>query len=182
MRLFIGVEPAGEARDAILELRSRLAEAISRQGVRFVRPEKLHVTLAFLGDVDESDLNSLKSDLDRVAFPSFKLATTDVGCFPDMRRPKVIWIGFEGEVDKLRDLASRVNDAAKPYAQQLDEKPFTSHLTLARVNPGSKEIGRMISRLDLDIPSATMRVDSFALIHSKPDGTYEILQRVGSRD
>jgi len=179
MRLFIGIEPAGEAKDAILGVWERLSQAISRQGVRFVRPEKLHVTLAFLGDIAESDLPELKTALERAgSTPPISLTTGLVGCFPDMRRPKVVWMGLGGEVARLRDLAARVADAAKPYAPGFDEKPFAAHLTLARISPPSKEIGRMLAHLDLDFPAAEFPVDCFALINSKPDGTYEVLQRV----
>ena len=179
MRLFVGIEPVGEARDAILGVWERLSRTISRQGVRFVRPEKLHFTLVFLGDVSEEDVPNLKAVLDRSgSSPPLSLTTGEVGCFPDMHRPRVVWIGFGGEVARLRDLATRILEAARPFAPGLDEKPFAAHITLARISPASKEIGRMLVHLDLNCPAVECPVDSFALIHSKPDGTYEVLHRV----
>src|SRR5690348_9211006 len=151
MRLFIAIELTGPAKDEVLRVRARLLEAIARQGVRFVRPEKLHLTLAFLGNVEEGNLPDLKQELDAVSAPAFRLQLSSLGCFPDMRRPKVIWLGLDGDVEAIRALAANVAQRAKPFAPEMDEKPYSPHITLARVNPGSKEVGKMLQHLDLDL-------------------------------
>jgi len=162
----------------VLEVWERLSGAIARQGVRFVRPEKLHLTLAFLSNVDESNLPSLIAALDDgVCGAPFELHLDGLGCFPDMRRPRVIWVGFGGDTGRVADLAGKVAKAARPFAPELDEKPFAAHVTLARINPGSKEIGRMLGHMDLLIPPAVLPVGGFSLIHSKPDGAYETARR-----
>ena len=179
MRLFVGIEISAAGREAILGVRERLVSLVARQGVRFVNPEKLHLTLAFLGNVDPKDLESLKAALSAV--PKVCEVTLDlisIGAFPDMRRPKVVWIGLEGDLRSLAILAGNVTHAAKPFAPQLDEKPFSPHITLARINPGSKEVGRVLAQAHIEPPAAKMVVDSFVLFHSRPDGAYEILHRV----
>ncbi len=179
MRLFIGVELLGDAKELILSVRERLMAAIDRQGVRFVRPEKLHVTLAFLGSVDESKVAGLVAALDQFAgTPGMALVTGPIGCFPDMRRPRVIWIGLGGDIDRLATLAAEIASTAKPLSPELGDEPFKPHVTLARINPGSKEVGRVIHQLSLEPAGAALRVDSFTLFHSRPDGTYEKLHEV----
>lgn len=179
LRLFVGIELAGPAREAILGIRERLVEVLSRQGVRFVRPEKLHITLAFLGQVDESAVEPLEAALDRLGDArGHTMTTSDLGCFPDMRRPKVIWIGLEGDTSRLVELARCVTEAARPFAPEMDEKPFSAHLTLARINPGSREVGRVLQRIEVSPGRAELPVASFILFLSRPDGTYEALHEV----
>ena len=177
MRLFIGIELSGTAQEEILGIRERLVETITRQGVRFVRPEKLHLTLAFLGQVEVSDLDGLIRAIDQLGptQAGIHLRVTGLGCFPDARRPKVIWVGVEGDV---QNLATQVVEAAKPFALELDEKPFSAHITLARISPGSKEVGRAIGHIALEPTVGEFTATEFCLCHSKQDGTYEVLHRV----
>lgn len=179
VRLFVGIELSGMAKDAILGARGKLVDAISRQGVRFVNPDKLHITLAFLGQVDAEEVAPLKEAFATASLASrpFDVTTADLGCFPDSHRPKVIWIGLGGAVDALVDLSAKVKEVVKPHAPELDDKPFAAHVTLARVSPGSKIIGTIVRHLEIDPEGSEMRVEGFALFHSRPDGTYEVLQR-----
>lgn len=179
VRLFVGIELSGSAKDMILATRGKLVEAISRQGVRFVNQDKLHVTLAFLGQVDAEAVASLKEALVAASSSTspFDVTTAELGCFPDSHRPKVIWIGLGGATDALAELSEKVKTAAKSHAPELDEKPFAAHVTLARVSPGSKIVGTIVRHLPIEPGGGEMRVEAFALFHSKPDGTYEVLQR-----
>ncbi|HWA82072.1 MAG TPA: RNA 2',3'-cyclic phosphodiesterase [Fimbriimonadaceae bacterium] len=179
MRLFVGIELSGAAKEAVLLARERLVTEVSRQGVRFVSPDKLHVTLAFLGQVDPDRLTQLMGSLVPVGagLTSFDVATGGLGAFPDMRRPKVIWLGLGGQLGVMAAVASNVKEAARPFAPELDDKPFQAHVTLARVSPGSPVVGSILRRLDLHPSGGEMRVEGFSLFHSRPDGTYEVLDR-----
>lgn len=178
MRLFVGIELAGRAREAVLEVHQKLTEVLPKQGVRFVRPEKLHLTLAFLGQVEESSVEQLKEALSGLSeLPRFELVTTEVGAFPDMRRPKVLWVGLDGDLSALNTLAAATASAAKPFAPELDEKPFSPHITLARISPGSKEVGRLVHNLRFEECRAVLAVESATLFHSAADGSYIPLMR-----
>jgi 2'-5' RNA ligase len=161
--------------EAVLAVREKLVAAIDRQGVRFVKPEKIHLTLAFLGSVDDDEIEALKADLHAVRLTEFSVRVSEIGAFPDMGRPKVVWIGLDGDVEKLESLAKSVAEAAKPHAPELDEKPFSPHITLARLKPGSKEVGRILRALAPPIEREVFPITSFQLIHSKPDGSYEAI-------
>src|SRR5579862_7729681 len=178
MRLFVGVELSGPALDYVLAVRETLVREISRQGVRFVRPEKLHLTAAFLGEVDEPQIEALSEALGAIREPvGFELEIGGLGGFPDLQRPKVLWIGVRDPSGCFAELPVRVADSAKPFARDLDDKPIIPHLTLARISPGSKEVGRIAQRLGIENPEVCVRVESFSLIWSKPDGSYEVLKR-----
>jgi RNA 2',3'-cyclic 3'-phosphodiesterase len=178
MRLFVAIELSGPAKDTILEARAKLVEFASRQGVRFVKPEKLHLTLAFLGNVDERELGGLKAALDGFrGSGGIALQSSGLGGFPDLRRPKVVWIGMEGDVPKLSKLSEQVQEATRPFAPEQDEKPFSPHITLARVSPGSREVGRLVQHLEIE-RGAEMPVNELGLYHSRPDGSYEKLHDV----
>ncbi len=64
---------------------------------------------------------------------SFQLQLTEVGAFPNMRRPRVIWVGIKGEVDKLISWQQRLDDGLVPLGFAKEARPFTPHLTLARL-------------------------------------------------
>jgi 2'-5' RNA ligase len=178
MRLFVGVELTGDARDEVMRVRELLVNALPKQGVRFVRSEKLHLTLAFLGNVAEDQLDPLKIALDAVAAKALSVELDGLGAFPDMRRPKVIYVGLSGQVEELGRIGSEVTSAAMPFAPERDEKTFAPHVTLARIKPGSKEVGRKVMKLGLQVAATTMPVSEFALFHSKADGNYEKLHTV----
>jgi 2'-5' RNA ligase len=180
MRLFVGVELVGPSREEILAVREKLVEALSRQGVRFVRPDKIHLTLSFLGDVDEDRLDDLKAALRSAATrTAFEVQVGEIGCFPDPNRPKVIWMGLQGEIEKLELLAAEVTGLAKPFASHHEEKPYSPHITLARISPGSKVVGRLLQAQHLIVNPAIFPIDSVTLFQSHPDGSYVVLERIG---
>ncbi|MET7861852.1 RNA 2',3'-cyclic phosphodiesterase [Micromonospora taraxaci] len=145
MRLFVAVYPRPESVDHLTARVTRLrvaAAAATGVNVRLAEPADLHVTLAFLGDVEAARLVEVESALglavesfrdDRNAAP--RLGLGGGGRF-GQGRSTVLWVGLRGEVEALHALArlirSRLRHAGLPY----DEKPFRPHLTIAR--PGDR--------------------------------------------
>jgi 2'-5' RNA ligase len=177
MRLFVAVQLPDDAREEVLRVRAELITPLTRQGVRFVKPEKLHLTLSFLGNVPPESLPALCNALAKIPFAPIPLRLARLGCFPNCGRPKVIWIGIDGETEPLRVLSEAVTEIAKPFAPQLDDKPFSAHITLARISPGSKEIGRLLATSQVLVSPTPLVVDAISLYHSLADGTYEVLRR-----
>ena len=104
-------------------------------GVRLVDPDGVHLTLKFLGNVDSSRVPALTDALDAVgegAVP-FALHLRDVGVFPDRRSPRVLWAGVSGDTEALAALARRVDDACANVGFPREQRPFSPHLTLARL-------------------------------------------------
>lgn len=121
-------------------VRAALAREIERlrlvaRGVAWVAPENLHVTLKFLGEVDEARLPSLREALAGAAapVPPFDLAVRGLGAFPSVGRPRVIWAGLGEGADAAAELARRVDEALASLGFPREDRPFAGHVTLGRV-------------------------------------------------
>ena len=135
MRLFAAVDLSAEAREAMAAEQRRIQAALGLSGasLKWVRPDHAHLTLVFLGEVDDARVPALVEDTGRdINLRVFDLAFAGVGMFPERGAPRVLWIGISAGSDPLiavqRELASRI--AAHGIA--LEPRPFHPHLTLAR--------------------------------------------------
>lgn len=101
---------------------------------RWVRPEQIHLTLRFLGDVPEAQVPALAQALQRVAAgqTAFVLHARALGCFPHVSRPRVLWIGLEDAGQALVRLNARLTEELLPLGFAPEERPLRPHLTLAR--------------------------------------------------
>jgi RNA 2',3'-cyclic 3'-phosphodiesterase len=181
MRTFIAIELDPQVRQAVVEVQTTLKRDLSRlPGARpqWVRPESLHLTLKFLGEIDEESLPDVLVAL-RIAAQrhrEFSLGVRGIGVFPDARAPKVVWAGLSGDVDTLTALALAVEEALIPAGIPPEGRPFKAHLTLARIKDGARDIGKALaangfleSRLDM----GSMQVHEIVLMKSdlKPSGS-----------
>ncbi len=139
VRAFVGIGLPGECR----ALAARLGKAVaglSRGPASPVREDVAHLTLKFLGDVPASGpggLGAVAEALGAVAFAPFALRFGGGGFFPDMTRPRVAWAGLATGAPECRALAARVEAALSPLGFAPEAKPYTPHLTLARLRePG----------------------------------------------
>lgn len=177
MRLFVGLEIAEPVLAEVLRIRAALAVAIQRQGVRMVNPGKLHLTLAFLGSFRDEVVPALRESLGGLTgLGEFSLKLGGLGAFPDLRRPKVVWISVDGEA-ALTTLAAEIARLCRPFAPELDARPFSGHVTLARINPGSRAVGSIVSEIDLSPQPIPFPVSEVVLIHSRTDGVYDCIGR-----
>jgi len=128
-RLFIALPIAD---DVIAEL-ARVARDGPRDW-RWVKPDAMHLTLAFLGEVEEGRVAAAERALRRGAegAPALELAAAGLGAFPDQRRARVLWAGVAGDLRQLAALQTGIALALGSEGFELDGKPFHPHLTLAR--------------------------------------------------
>lgn len=102
-------------------------------GVRWVPPENMHLTLRFLGETNDVQLSALINQLDQLQhLPVFELAFTRFGVFPAWKSPNTIWLGFEKTSD-LENAQQTTESIVRTCGYQHEKKPFTPHLTIARV-------------------------------------------------
>jgi len=171
VRLFLAVAPGGPFRAA---LSARLDAARRALPVRWTGPEGWHLTLQFLGEWPEERLPGLQDALDAVdPGPPFVLRPGPLGAFPDLRRPRVLFLHLEDDGQSAA-LARRLRAAVAacwPDGPQ-DAKGFRPHLTLARVGaPLERSQMKMLQGIELsDLPE--IPVEGFALVAStlRPDG------------
>lgn len=128
-RVFAAVVPPAEV---VAVLAARL-EGLSIPG-RPVPPPNWHVTLRFVGKVEEIAYERWLGEMDTAALPGrFRMALTGLGAFPRSARATVLWVGVQG--DGLTELAAAVDEAADGAGLGREERPFRPHLTVARVRP-----------------------------------------------
>jgi 2'-5' RNA ligase len=134
VRTFIALDPGKAIRDRIVALQETLARTAAE--VKWVEPDNLHVTLLFLGEVDMLDVPPLCQAVADAAQnqPAFAMTVETVGCFPNARRPRILWVGVgEGtqEVVALHDALEPPLLALGCYRRE--ERQYTPHITLGRV-------------------------------------------------
>ena len=118
-------------------------------GIRWVKAANLHLTLRFLGNISEESVPSLADNIrgNVGGFGSFDMSLSGLGGFPNLRRPRVIWVGTGTGTEKLKGLASRVEKAAFDSGFGKADKPFSSHLTIGRVKY-PKGLDRLLEQIE----------------------------------
>ncbi len=183
LRVFLSLNPDEGVISELEKIQIRLKEMYLEHNIRWEDPEKFHLTLRFLGDIDEADLASLAETLKRLKFDfeSIIFETDKVGFFPESKYPNVIFAGLKetgNNSDILVGFIDRIiyNFGVKP------DKRFIPHITLGRFNR-SKRI-KVTEPLDAAISRFTVEYDSFCLMQSKltPAGSvYETINKINFR-
>lgn len=180
MRTFVAVVPPPEALAPLVTLLAAL-RAEHPDGVTWVPPERLHVTLAFLGDVSEETAARVGGRLDEVAATTatFELRIEGGGAFPRAARPRVLWAGVEGEVDALASLARDTRRAARAAHVAVERAPYVPHVTVARVRRGTFAAGPAVVDALAAVRGAPWPVGDFVLMQSLlgPKPSYERLDQ-----
>lgn len=159
MRLFIAIEIPTEHKRELGRLQAEIT------GARRVPLEQIHLTLAFLGEVDEETAGKLGNALAQLQAEAFELAFAGTGCFPDRRRPRVVWVGLKAE-PALQKLAAAVSATLLACGITLEDRHFSPHITLARLkSPVSTDLRAFFVRHS-SVKLKPFAVTSFTLFQS----------------
>lgn len=170
MRLFI----AFEIPDIYSELLSANQDLIK---ARASFPKSFHLTLKFLGEVEDVKVDALIENLNRVSFKKVDAYFSGIGCFPNDRNPKVVWLALEPQ-DILTKIAEDVESVTADFGIRQD-KTFIPHITIARIKHVANADTFMKSLDCITIPTEPFELNEFKLIKSKltPEGpVYEVLR------
>jgi len=152
MRLFIAIGLGEELRESLAGVLAILRRRL--KGVAWVRPEKIHLTLKFLGEVGEGDIPSVRQALDETASlcSPFALSCGGLGAFPSPSRPRVIWAGLEGGEESLSALVREIEARLSALGFPSEERPYHPHLTLGRVKvpSGTGDLEKVFSQTRAD--------------------------------
>ncbi len=153
IRAFVAVELSEEIRQALRAVQVKLKTMPGGTQVRWVAPKNMHLTLKFLGDVPKARVAELTGALEQAIAnrAPFILTAQALGCFPNVRRPNIIWVGLEGELPRLMELVQRIEDTYAHLGFPPEGRPFAPHLTLGRipreVHPSDRaELGATIEK------------------------------------
>lgn len=138
MRLFIALELPAEV-IAVLEGMQRRLQRSGDHPVKWVASTGMHLTLQFLGEVEEQRVADMLTVLKSIRVAdthqssAAHLQTTGAGAFPTLRQPQTLWVGVSGAVEPLAELQQRLSQALEPLGFEPETRPFRAHLTLGRV-------------------------------------------------
>jgi 2'-5' RNA ligase len=185
LRTFIAIELPGEILRLIGQAQAQLRAAAPPGSVRWVRVEGIHLTLKFLGPVPASQIDAITAAIAAAArsVPSFTLTLGGAGCFPNLKHPRVVWIGINEPTGRLNSLQRAVESHISPLGYPSEERGFQPHLTLGRVARDAtptdlKRLGELVAAADIGV-LGQVTVAQIALIKSdlKPGGAeYTALQ------
>jgi 2'-5' RNA ligase len=162
IRAFIAIELSDQARTALADLQNRLKAVVPPRTVRWTAVENIHLTLHFLGDIAGGDVDKVAGALTTVtaAYRPFALELRELGCFPDTRRPRIVWAGMAGEIDTLVELHRDLGQQLKVIDFMPEARPYAPHLTIGRVNKGLPS--RQVSQLGETLEKARLEVNHLA--------------------
>jgi RNA 2',3'-cyclic 3'-phosphodiesterase len=178
MRVFLALDLDSEVRGKLAELQRELRPLARR--ARWVRPEGLHLTLRFFGEVTAEGVESLAVRLSEAfaGLPAFALDFRGCGVFPERGNPRVLWVGVPTPPSALFELQSRAEAVARGLGFAPEKRRFEPHLTMARFRGPEKGIDTLVSSCrDRDLGRSP--IEDALLLESRlsPEGsTYERLR------
>lgn len=198
MRLFLAV-PLPEP---VIDLVARTVASLQREdwAVRWTAPGNAHLTLHFLGDIEPERMQLLRLALPDVIaqHDTFALRTADLGVFPTMRRPRVLWLGLYGPAHRLATLRDAIGAVLRDLEFELEDREFHPHVTLGRVrNTHNARVRDLPVRIRARFEAAAasgdvthkhplpVPVNEVQLVrsHLEPKGArYEVIERFLLRD
>ena len=170
MRLFVAIELNDDARRAIAVEQKRLADTLgSLSSLKWVRPEHMHLTLAFLGEIEEAQavavIDAMGEDIDEAQ--PFAIVLAGLGVFPPRGAPRVLWVGLSTGRREAIDLQRRVVERLSRIGVTLEERSFHPHLTLARWREARPVDYQRVGAADRGLEVARVEVAAVTLFRSR---------------
>jgi len=166
-RLFLALPTTDEVQACVSD--AQLALRAHRLPVRWVDEELTHITVKFLGDTPRDRVDALKEQLAAAVagHNASRLATAELGAFPNPRKPYVLWLGVGGELAAVQALAGSIDDVAAQFDVERSHRPFRPHVTIGRWRYQDGQAFDITELLrETAIPSAPLPVERVQLIRS----------------
>ena len=172
IRSFIAIELPEEVKKGLRRLQNEL-RLPEHNFVKWVSPDGIHLTLKFLGNIPSQRVAELTRVMEQASHgvSPFQIEVTEVGAFPNMRQPRVLWVGIKGDIDKLVAWQQHLDNGLVSLGFAKEARAFTPHLTLARLREGcspgdSRAFGEMVAKTPVEI-SCKFNVTSLNLMKSQ---------------
>lgn len=169
MRLFAAIEISSEVKKVIASIQQRLKSLDTR--IRFIKPENTHLTLKFLGDVHEKKVSDLNAALSKAVkhIDSFTINTTEIGVFPNLDFPRIVWLGIYDVSGTLNRLWNNLEKEVSEIGFERDEKGFVPHITIGRIKSlrGKSKLKDMVISFNKDIESYKNYIRGMNLMKSR---------------
>ena len=162
MRLFIAVEIPEDIKKYLVELQNKIES--NEVKIKYVKKEGMHLTLKFLGEVQQEKVDEIKRELGKIKFKPFSLNLDSIRVFSNEKYIRVIWVGLKPE-DDINKLQKEIDDILNKWFKK--EKDFKAHLTLARVKYVENKEIFMQELKKIKVESKKIEIKNFKLINSK---------------
>jgi RNA 2',3'-cyclic 3'-phosphodiesterase len=184
LRLFTAIELGDDvcanAGTLVDTLRRRASHSAPDARVTWVAPERMHLTLRFIGEVDDSKAEAIVSALrEPIAHESFDVRWRGLGSFPPRGAPRVLWVGVAIGSEELRDAERAISDRLATLGMPRENRPYSPHLTLARVRePAGLRTAPLFEGLDGALGETHVNAITLFRSHLSPKGpTYVVMQK-----
>ncbi len=168
IRAFIAVEIDSQAAQKIAGLVFALKK--SEADVKWITEDQTHLTLKFLGNVDQGKIEEITSALSSVSsnFKSFTIRFSNIGAFPNLDKPRVIWLGIDKGADDLKKLSLSIENALEKLGFEKETRGFVPHLTLGRVKTlwRLSKLKKLINETHFD-SEITVQINKITLFQSE---------------
>jgi len=169
IRVFLAVELSSEVQEKLTHLQQQLRTTLPP--INWVRPESIHLTLKFLGYVEPSTVSQLLSVLEPLGEKRevFSMDVQGLGVFPQVKHPRVLWVGLSGNTQALNDLVFDIEAPLEPLGFPSEEKSYHPHLTLARIKRENVKVGSVFMQTGVLADKqhlGTLTIDRFTLFQS----------------
>lgn len=171
-RLFIAIELPASLREQIAEVIDTM-RARGLGNLRWVRPDAMHLTIKFLGETPEAQVPGIVGVMRKAAsgVRPFTLSVAGAGAFPNLRAPRILWLGVDGDTASLRTLHEALEGSLEGAGFPRETRTFTPHLTLARISDRLEPRRRaVLSEQSQNVEPARfsgIRVDALSLMESR---------------
>ena len=189
IRAFLAVELSQELQAELAtvqrDLKRRIEPEMKRDTrISWAKPASIHLTIKFLGDMDEQVIDSMLVAVEQTVGSQIpvNVPLERLGAFPRPQSPRVLWVGPSenwergGEATRIAEIHGAIEQACEGLSFLRETRPFSPHLTLARIKVGERHVGVALARigvLDLPISLGSLAVESVVLMKSelKPTGS-----------
>ncbi len=167
LRTFIAIVLSDEIRDKLRQVTESLKKTDA--DVKYVKPENAHLTLKFLGYVNESRLEDIKVALETTldGITPFEVSFSEIGAFPNVNVPRVVWLGISRGGEELHRVRDRLEESLSKIGIEKESREYHSHLTVGRVK-SSRRRNKLVSWLksNIELEIGSMKVSEIVLMES----------------
>lgn len=165
-RTFLAVELPHQVKQVAIQLQTTVDA--KPKVVKWVKAANIHLTLRFIGPTPEEEISKIKSAVAEAVkgFHDIKLRVNGTGVFPKPQRPRILWLGVEGDVEPLCELVTEINRALSEMGYPAEERSYTPHITIARIRYPQKVTPDVTTFLNCEYDPIDVSVENVTFLQS----------------
>ena len=166
MRTFIALNLSDEMKEELFRIQEELKKADT--DVKWNKPHNIHITLKFLGEIDEAKVVEIKGSLDSISreIKPFDISLFKLGAFPNLNQLRVLWVGLDKGCSEVDQIAASLENNLEKIGFLKEDRPFSAHLTLGRVRSGRNKAALKEKLSSLEVQPKSSRIDNITLYQS----------------